>query len=165
MRCKERGRNISQWLDGELKDSESTELEAHLSECLTCKQEVESRKKLDNLIQMANINVEPSSDFEATFWKKVYARGKEPWLSKLLKDIESLIPVPNLSQALAVLLIALFIGGTGGVVSAMNTITPEKLGAQQTSIKYLSGFQEFKGIPSSSVAASYLKTAEERNPR
>lgn len=122
-------------------------------------------KWIDGALKTAPIPIELSETFEADFWKKVYARQEELWFIKLLREIESHIPTPSFAQAFAVLLIALLIGGTGGAVSVMNTITPQKIETQQTSIKYLSGFQEFKGIPSSSVAASYLKAVEERRPK
>lgn len=119
-------------------------------------------KWIDDVLKTAPIPIELSETFEASFWKKVYAREQKFWFTKLLRDIESHIPIPTFAQAFAVLLIALLIGGTGGVVSAMNTINPQTLENERTSIKYLSGFHEFQGIPSSSVAASYMKAVEER---
>ncbi len=165
MRCRWRGRNISQWLDGELKATERAELEMHLGSCPICKQEVEAWKKLHNLIQMGNIDVEPSSDFEATFWEKVSARSKEPWLTRVFKSLEASIPIPNLAQVFVVLLFAFFVGGAGGALSAMNTLTPQRVEGATNSIRYLSGFQEFKGVPSSSMTAVYLRTSEKRSLR
>lgn len=165
MKAHNNKQEIYKWLDGELKGIQKEMFETHSRTCLSCQKEIESAKTFHQLFKTASIHVEPSETFEADFWKKVYARQEKSWFTKLLRDIESHIPIPNFAQAFTVLLIALLIGGTGGAVSAMNTITPKKIETQQTSIKYLSGFQEFKGIPSSSVAASYLKlkTLEERN--
>ena len=106
--------------------------------------------------------VEPSPDFEANFWQKVFALEKEPWSSRLFRELESLVPVPSLAESFAVLLIALLIGGAGGAFSAVNTLTPERLQAERASVRYLSGFSEFKGLPSPSLAAAYLETGEER---
>ena len=114
--------------------------------------------KLDKLLKESFSPIEPSKDFERVFWQKILERQKEPWFVRVLKDLESLVPFPTPSQAVAFLLVAFFIGGTGGVVSAMNV--PTSLKAKRTSVQYLSGFHEFKGIPSSSVAGAYLKTIE-----
>ena len=112
--------------------------------------------KLDKLLKESFSTMEPSKDFERMFWQKILERQKEPWFVRVLKDLESLVPFPTLSQTAAFVLTAFLIGGTGGVVSAMNA--PASLDAKRTSVQYLSGFREFKGIPSSSVAGAYLKT-------
>ena len=114
--------------------------------------------KLDKLLKESFSTIEPSRDFERVFWQKIFERQKEPWLVRVLKDLEAFIPFPAPSQAVAFVLVAFLIGGTGGVVSAMNV--PTSLEAKRTSVQYLSGFHEFKGIPSSSVAATYLKTID-----
>lgn len=164
MNCKYR-KNIYKWVDGELKGASRNELENHLKLCVNCRKEFELIKKLNVIIRTSVSSIEPSPNFEGRFWQKVLEREKAPWLAKVLRGVESHIPVPNFAQALAVLLVALIIGGAGGVVSAMNTVMPERLEGAQTSVQYLSGFQEFKGIPSSSVTVSYLKAVEERNFR
>ncbi len=157
--------DIYKWLDGELKDTQKEIFEVHFSTCFSCQKEIELVKTFHQLLKTAPIQIEPSETFEADFWRKAYARQEESRFTKLLRDIESHIPVPNFAQAFTVLLIALLIGGSGGVVSAMNTIMPERLQGERTSVQYLSGFHEFKGVPSSSVAASYLKTVDKRNSR
>lgn len=165
MKAHNNKQEIYKWLDGELKGTQKEIFETHSHTCLSCQEEIESITSFHQLLKTVPIHIEPSETFEADFWKKVYARQEESWFTKLLRDIESHIPIPNFAQAFAILLIALLIGGAGGAVSAMNAVTPQKLGSQQTSIKYLSGFQEFKGIPSSSVSASYLKTVDKRSAR
>ena len=115
--------------------------------------------KLDKLLKESFSTIEPSKDFERVFWQKILERQKEPWFVRVLKDLESFIPFPTPVQAMAFVLTAFLIGGTGGVVSAMNV--PTSLEAKRTSVQYLSGFHEFKGIPSSSVAATYLKTIDD----
>ena len=147
------------------------DLLAHVEGCLGCRKETKSIQRLNGLLEGFFSPVEPSKDFERVFWRKILERSatkapadssfgeqKEPWFVRVLKDIESLVPLPTPSRAAAFLLVAFLIGGTGGVVSAMNV--PTSLEAKRTSVQYLSGFHEFKGIPSSSVAATYLKTIE-----
>lgn len=156
---------IYKWIDGELRDAEKVAFETHLERCSPCQKEVDSIRTFHQLLKTAPLQIEPSETFEADFWRKIYTRQSESWFSKLLKNIESHIPVPNFAQALTVVFVALLIGGTGGGVSAMNTMTPERLEGARTSVQYLSGFQEFRGIPSSSVAASYMKAVDERKAR
>ena len=114
--------------------------------------------KLDKLLKESFSTIEPSKDFERVFWRKILDRQRDPWLVRVLKDLESLVPFPTPVQAVAFMLTAFLIGGTGGAVSAMNA--PVSSEAKRTSVQYLSGFHEIKGIPSSSVAAAYLKTIE-----
>ena len=114
--------------------------------------------RLDKLLKESFSTIEPSKGFEGVFWQKVLGRQKEPWFVRVLKDVESFIPFPTPAQAVAFVLVAFMIGGMGGVVSAINV--PTDLEAKRTSVQYLSGFHEVKGIPSSSVAAAYLKTIE-----
>jgi hypothetical protein len=104
------------------------------------------------------LTIEPSKGFERLFWQKVLEKQKEPWFIRLWKELDSIIPHPSMPQMAMVVLMAFLVGGTGGVVSAMNV--PTSLEAKRTSVQYLSGFHEFKGIPSSSVAATYFKTIE-----
>lgn len=159
MNCKYQ-KNIHKWIDGELEGSQQREINSHLKLCAICQSEVKSLEKLNGLIRTSVSSIEPSLNFEGRFWQKVLEREKESWLAKVLRGLDSLIPVPNFAQVLTILLMALFIGGTGGFVATANTILPEQMQGKRESVKYLSGFQEFKGIPSSSVAASYLKVVE-----
>lgn len=162
MNCRSVRRDIYKWIEGRLERDKQEGFKSHLLECAGCQREIQSAERLENLLRAGGSSIEPSPEFEANFWKKVFAREKEPRLSRLLKDLESLFPVPSFSEAFAILLIALLIGGTGGAVSAMNTLTPERVESGRTSVQYLSGFREFKGIPSSSVSAAYLKTTDKR---
>ena len=98
MKCNGQNRNIHQWLDGELAGPEKTAFEAHLQGCAVCQQEMESSRAFQGMLQSAFLAVGPSPNFEADFWKKVYARQQESWLSKVLRDIESLFPVPTFSK-------------------------------------------------------------------
>lgn len=161
MNCKYQ-KNINKWVDGELEGSLQREIESHVKSCMSCQKEVELLEKLNGLIRINAPSIEPSLNFEGQFWQKVLGREKESWLAKVLRGLDSLIPTPSFAQVFAIFLMALFIGGTGGFVATANTISPEQMQAKKASVKYLSGFQEFAGIPSTSVAASYLRGASER---
>lgn len=162
MNCKIAKKNISSWVDGELKSSDQREFEGHIANCASCQQEAESLKAFNSLLRVSAERIEPTFDFDSRFWKKAFEREKEPWFARVLKDLESLIPTPNFRQAFAVLSLALLIGGAGGAVSAMNsTNTAGRLSGGREAVQYLSGFREFGGLPSSSVAATYLRTGQE----
>ena len=93
--------------------------------------------------------IEPSRDFETTFWKKVYEREREPKLVRGFQELISWIPTPSFAQAAAVVLVALIIGGGAGFVSAMPSPSVS-----------LSGFEEIKGIPKPSILGAYFKMME-----
>ena len=114
--------------------------------------------KLDRLLKESFSTIEPSKDFERVFWRKILERQEEPWFVRVLKDLESLVPFPTPSQAVAFLLVAFLIGGMGG--ATFNLSTEAFPGGGRTSSLYLSGFHEVKGIPASSLAATYLKSME-----
>lgn len=132
---------------------------AHVEGCPECQKEAKSIERLDGLLGSSFYTIEPSKNFEQVFWQKVLERQKEPWFVRLLKELDSLIPRPSAPQMAMVALMAFLIGSTGGVVSAMNSTG--SLEAERNSVQYLSGFREFKGLPTSSVAASYLKVIED----
>ena len=60
--------------------------------------------------------------------------------------------------AAAFAILAFFIGNAGGAVSAMNVGRSQ--GASMISIRQFAALQEFKGIASYSLAATYLKATE-----
>ena len=158
MDCKNIKESIYQWLDRELPDSQKREFLAHLERCPGCQKESQSIEAFHGVLKESFSAVEPSKDFERVFWQRVLERQKEPWFVRFLTGLGSLVPFPIASQAVAFLLVAFLIGGTGGAVSAMNAST--SLDAKRASIQYLSGFREFKGIPFSSITVAYLKTIE-----
>ena len=145
-------------LDGEIPDSVKARLTPHLEGCSACQGELESIKAFQGILRNHPPTIEPSEDFERVFWQKALERQKEPWFIRLLKELDSLIPHPSTPQVAMVVLTAFLVGGTGGVVSARNSTGSFE--AERNSVKYLSGFREFKGVPSSSVAASYLKVID-----
>jgi predicted anti-sigma-YlaC factor YlaD len=90
-------------LDGELSQKEKQLVSRHLKDCAVCRKEYEVLKSLDNLLCGFN-PIEPSSDFNQRFWKKVDARAakKTPW--SMLKGF-SWGWHPSLVSAAAVMLI------------------------------------------------------------
>ena len=156
MDCTNSKKYIYQMLDGEAPASIKAELVLHMGGCSVCQREAESIKAFQGILRNDSAKIEPSKHFERVFWQKVLERQKEPWFIRLWNELDFLIPRPSTPQMAMVVLTAFLIGGTGGDVSAVNA--PVNLEAKRTSVLYLSGFQEFRGIPSSSVAAAYLQT-------
>ena len=158
MDCRRAKKDIHRLLDGELMDSP---LERHVAACASCQKEAQSVRAFQGLLRQARVEIQPDIGFDTIFWEKVSKRQKEPWFAGFFRELEFSIPFPTLSQAMAFVFVAFFIGGTGGAVSAMNAAAPSE--SKKTSVQYLSGFHEFKGVPSSSVTATYLKTIENRS--
>ena len=151
MRCETFKKDLYRYWDGELIGAPKAELERHLTGCVSCQKESASVENFKGLLESTGKPlVQPSLGFEARFWHKVETRHQAPWFVRLLKDLEFSLPLPNVSQAFAVLLVAFLIGGSGGVVSARTTAP----------LSYFSGFPEFKGVPSPSITAAYLKAAQ-----
>lgn len=149
---------LYKWLDGELSGPEREACEAHLKACLSCRKDLDSLKAFHDLVQGSSHSIEPSGSFDSAFWKKAYEReDRKTWLSKARRSLESLFLVPNLSGAMAVLTIAFLIGSAGGAVSGLDAH-----GSESEPAATLSGSPEYRGIPDSSIAASYLKTIEGR---
>lgn len=152
MKCDKVRRHISSWLDQELKGSLLAEIEQHLGQCLLCQEEAKVMRNFQELLIKASpASEEASPNFETNFWKKISEREKTPVWEMIMESLASLVPTPTLAQAAAVILIAVFIGGASGVVSAMN-VAPQ--------IKSLSGFQEYKGVPQNTLAGTYLNMTE-----
>lgn len=161
MKCQEIKEDVYLWLDGELSGNRKAELETHIKICVSCRKEAEAIETLNRALLGTAHEIKPSPGFEASFWNEASSRVQGPWFIKWLHDFEFSLPTPGWAQGLAVLVIALVVGGTGGAVSAMNS-AQVSLEAKGASVRYLSGFREFKGVPAPSVAATYLKTIDER---
>ena len=158
MECKTVKRNISRWVDGELEATQKADIEGHLQRCVSCHKEAEAFQALNPFLRQTGDPVESSRGFDTVFWAKVAERQKTPWFAKLLNDLEALVPAPNLRRAVAFATLAFFIGNLGGVVSTMRPGVQD--GGSVASLKTLSALQEFKGVPSYSLAATYLKATE-----
>lgn len=113
----------------------------------------------DWLLKSSVSKIEPSGDFEQRFWNKVLERPR-PWFQMLAGYVESLMPVPGAYQVAGVLLLSFFIGSAGGVLAVMAGPSQARIEDRQL-IRYLSGFPEYQGVPSVSVAGSYLKNISE----
>ena len=144
-------KHIWQWVDGEIEENQKAHFKDHLSQCVTCRETLQSCLDFKQALQGMWPPLEPSKNFEAIFWEKIQARQEQtPTFGSWLKRLDSFIPTLNLPQAFAVLLIALMIGSFGGALTHPKT--------PQASTLSLSGFGEFQGLPSTSVAAAYLKS-------
>ncbi len=155
-------RDLSRWVDGELKDNEGRNLAAHIETCAYCRKEVAVFQLLNQALRSSSENLQVSRGFETVFWKKVSDRQRVPWFTRVLNDLEALVPVLNLKQAAAFTLLAFFIGNMGGVALGLGQ---GALAASPASLQHFSSVQEFKGIPPYSFAAAYLKTVEKEDPR
>lgn len=104
-------------------------------------------EKLDREAKKSEIQL--SADFGQRFWEKVDARKNRSWLGRVSEQWHWEIVFPNLTQAVAVVLIAVSVGAAGGAYSTVNRAN--------ASLQTLSGFQEHRGVPSSSVAGAYFR--------
>jgi hypothetical protein len=161
MKCKNR-KHINPWIERKMGDAQKASFETHLEGCGFCQKEVIAFRKLNELLGSTFPALEPSPNFERMFWQKIIERQKEPWWAKASRTFDSWLPMPNLSQALAVLVFALIIGGASGALSAMNALTSEQTVSSRVSVQYLSGFREFNGVPSTSITGSYLEVSSEK---
>lgn len=158
MECKSVKRSIGRWVDGELDGVLKASLEEHLRGCFSCQKEAKAFQGVSQILRQTVDSVEPSRNFDVVFWNKVSERQRTPWFTRLLKDLEVLMPVPNLRQAVVFALLAFFIGNLGGITAQMNKGAAFDVSA--ASVHSLSGFKEFKGIPSNSIASTYLRIIE-----
>lgn len=150
---------LYQWLDGELKEKEKAVCEAHLSSCRRCQDEIAALKAFSQVLKASASTIHPSESFELNFREKLAAKNAESWLSKLTRFFEDLrlsLPVPSFAQSLAAIVLAVFIGGTGGLLSS---VTERQLNNEKA-MYHLSGFDEYKGIPTISLTGTYLKLIE-----
>ncbi|MBI3252829.1 MAG: zf-HC2 domain-containing protein [Candidatus Omnitrophica bacterium] len=163
MNCEKIKESVYKWLDDEMPEAQKGGLLAHLEACPHCRKEAESIRSLNDSLRASFSAIEPSRDFERVFWQAIAGRSaaKEPWFIGLLKELDSLVPHLGIPQMAMAVLTALLVGGAGGIFSAVNAAVPSEV--QRSSAQYLSGFNEFKGVPSPSVAASYLKVMNDRS--
>jgi len=116
----QRSEQLSAYLDGALPQSQSDDVKAHLETCPECRKALEAFRSTDRLIRNLPA-LEPSADFDRTFWRKVDAMGKEgqptTWFRQMLSGWR-----PVWAGALAGLAVA--------VVTYFNTadpLTPEEV--------------------------------------
>ncbi len=110
---------LSVYLDGELSQVQSEALKAHLDVCPTCRRTLATLRDNDALIRDLPA-LEPSTDFDRTFWKKIDALEDEirrPWLQHLFRGWR-----PVWAGAMAGLVVAVMI-----YFKSADPMTPEEV--------------------------------------
>ena len=158
IKCGNSLEDLSRWVDGELKDEQGRSLGAHVESCAFCQKEAMVFRSLNQTLRSSKEELRVSPGFETSFWMRVSDRQGIPWVTKLLENLETLLPMPNLRQAVAFSILAFFIGNIGGIVSGLERgmFVP----APSTVDRHFLGVQEFKGVASYSLAGAYLSTVE-----
>lgn len=154
MKCLQKSA-IAKWLDGELGPDPA--LAEHFNACVSCRSELESAKRVRDLVRSSAYSLEPSDAFESGFWQKVNASIKEPWYRNVLKGMEGLVPRLAFSPVLTVLMAAMLVGGSGGILTGLRSMDNAEGGI---SLRRVTGYSDYKGLPASSVAAAYLQWSE-----
>ena len=162
-KCGKSLRDLSRWVDGAFKGKEGMDLADHIKTCAFCQKEAAIFQSLNRTLQSSRENIQVAPSFETVFWEKVSDRQRIPWLARFLNGLEVLVPTSNLRQAVAFSILAFFIGNMSGVgwelgQGALAT-------ASLASTRYFSSLQEFKGVPSYSLGAVYLKTIEKEDAK
>ncbi len=95
MKCQEIQNKLALYLDNELSDQESAEIEQHLSTCSACVRELEVIKSIDAIAQ-----VETFAEPEPEYWNQLrqnvmqqiaQPQTKESWMSEKLAQIKKVI--------------------------------------------------------------------------
>lgn len=111
---------LSAYLDGELPESRADEVRRHLASCSRCRKAFESLAQTDALVQKFD-SIEPSTDFDRTFWQKVEAieeqKEQRHWFRYLFRGWR-----PVLAGGLAGLAVAVFIYSVG-----TKALSPEEM--------------------------------------
>lgn len=154
MKCLQKSA-IAKWLDGEL--GPDPVLAEHLNSCASCRSELESAKRVRDLVKSSAYSLEPSDAFESGFWQKVNASIKEPWYLNVLKGMEGLVPRLAFSPVLTILLAVMLVGGSGGILTGLRSMDHTEA---EISLRRVTGYSDYKGLPASSVAAAYLQWSE-----
>ena len=162
MKCSAAKKQISLWLKDALEPAQKAELQTHWTGCAACSREAESSRKLEFLLRAEQASIQPSAAFEANFWRKASEPQSASWVNRIFEMLDFMLPSPSFSQALAAVLIGLLLGGAGGILSAVGTAIPAHREILFPGAHDLTGFSEFKGLPSSSLAAAYLQTVEKK---
>ena len=157
MKCLRKS-DIAKWLDGELGDNPL--VTEHLDSCASCRSELESAKRVIDLVRASAYSFEPSDSFESGFWQKVNASIKEPWYRSFLEGMEGLVPRLAFSPVLTVLMAAMLVGGSGGILTGLRSMDNQETGI---SLRHVTGYSDYKGLPASSVAAAYLQWSERKS--
>lgn len=158
MNCRNIQRIKYAFQDGALSEIQTRSVEAHLKICLSCGEAYRESLALNKMLRVGQPVIEPSPGFEARFWARVRERETEGWLAKLDRFLADILPVPQLAPVAAFLLAAFLIGSAGGFVSFIDLANDAY--RETVQVIPLSGFQEYKGVPSSSLTGTYLRAIE-----
>lgn len=91
MNCEQLKSKLSSWFDKELSPQDSKELEAHLSSCSNCSQEVKVYQELKNsLLSLKPIS--PSPEFSPKLWQTLYEQTSQLYESRVTGWRRWLIP-------------------------------------------------------------------------
>lgn len=162
MKCKAARKQISRGLDDALSPAAKAGLQSHVESCAACAAEVTREKKLRALLRAERPLLQPSENFERTFWRKASESPKEFRWSWLWESIESVLPSPSFAQAAAAILLGLLVGGAGGALALWGAGVSPRGPEVSLAVHSLTGFTEYKGLPSASLTAAYLQTEEKR---
>lgn len=154
MKCRAARKHISPWLDDALSPAARAGLEAHAKICADCAAEVSREKKLRALLRAEQPLIQPSADFERNFWRKASESSKESRWGWLWEG--------SFAQAAAAVILGLLVGGAGGALSLWGSNVLQRGPDAIVTAHSLTGFSEYKGLPSASLAAAYLQTEEKR---
>ncbi len=79
MQCKEVNQLLSAYQDSRLTEKEQEEIRSHLQTCIACQKEEQTLLDIWNMLKVLE-PIEPSPDFRARFWQRVYEEEKlSPW--------------------------------------------------------------------------------------
>lgn len=106
---------------------------------------------LDRLLESARTRIEPSAGFESAFWRKVIARQRQPWPSRLLRRLGETLLAPPVERAAGLMLIAFLVGNLGGLAFGSRAQRPPGSISQ-----VVSAFHGTESALPHSLAASYL---------
>jgi anti-sigma factor RsiW len=107
---------LSALIDGELSPEQSAAVRRHMDQCAACRRQYDILGQTDAMIQgMADL--EPSADFDSTFWRKVADRRERgtgrAWLQVLWGRWRPVLAA-GVTAAAAAVVILVAIGGSNG---------------------------------------------------
>ncbi|MBI4549412.1 MAG: zf-HC2 domain-containing protein [Candidatus Omnitrophica bacterium] len=155
MICRTFQRKKYAFLEAAVTPEERISLQNHLASCASCRKACEEAETLRKWLRSGAAEVETSPDFDARFWSRVRERESAPWTVRLGRFLEELLPVPQLAPLAALLTAAFLIGSAGGLASFIDLADETGRG-----VIPMSGFEEYKGMPESSLTGTYLKAIE-----
>lgn len=95
---------LSAYMDGELSEHHAQSVHRHIASCDLCRQRLADLKTADAMIHGLKV-LEPSADFERTFWRKVdhlEARDRNHWWTRWLYPVWRPALATGLAAGLAI---------------------------------------------------------------